>query len=156
MDKCKGGRGPEGKPASCIWFTRPFLFCPPLVLNLKTWLPGVPPLLPPPPSPLKSLCYVHSCTVHITSAAPSYSPTTAPPCRPAIAEHVPPPTPSEKQQLFPLQARACPDTQAGSRAPTGGHMPFFSSPFPFSHIIQFLPLLFALRKILWPYDPMKA
>lgn len=28
---------------------------------------------------------VHSCTVHITSAAPSYSPTTAPPCRPAIA-----------------------------------------------------------------------
>lgn len=95
MDKCKGGRGPEGKPASCIWFTRHFLFCPPLVLNLKTWLPGVPPLLPPPPSPLKSLCYVHSCTVHITSAAPSYSPTTAPPRRPAIAEHVPPHPPRE-------------------------------------------------------------
>lgn len=100
MDKCKGGRGPEGKPASCIWFTRPFLFCPPLVLNLKTWLPGVPPLLPPPPSPLKSLCYVHSCTVHITSAAPSYSPTTAPPCRPAIAEHVPPPPPPRSNSYF--------------------------------------------------------
>lgn len=40
--------------------------------------PPHPPLLLPPPSPRKSLCYVHSCTVHITSAAPSYSPTTPP------------------------------------------------------------------------------
>lgn len=40
------------------------------------------------------------------------------------------PTPPERQQLFPLHARAQ-THKHGIRAPTGGHMPFFSSRFPF-------------------------
>lgn len=135
MEECtniKGGGewGVEGTPASCIWFTRPFLFCPPLVLRWKTWLPGVPPLLPPPPSPLKSLCYVHSCTVHITSAAPSYSPTTAPPRRPAIVEHAPPPPRGNSFFHF-TRARGRPDAQAWDTRTDWWAHAFFLLSFPF-------------------------
>lgn len=67
------------------------------------------------------------------------------------------PPPREATAFSTSRARARAQTHKhGTHAPTGGHMPFFSSPFPFSHIIQFLPLLFTLRKIPWPYDPKKA
>lgn len=77
---------------------------------------------------------------------------TAPPRRPAITAHAPP----ERQQLFPLHARAQTHKHWTRTHRLVGTCLFSSSPFPFSHIIQFLPLLFTLRKIPWPHDPMKA
>lgn len=151
------GGGGVAAAVSCVWFTGLFLFCPALcselVLDWKTWLPGVPPPPPPPPpsSPLKSLCWVHSCTVHITSTAP-YSPTAAPPPRPVIAEHAP----LREATAFSTSCARAQTHKHGTRTPTGGHMRFSSSPFPFSHIIQFLPLLLTLRKIPWPHDLMEA
>lgn len=81
---------------------------------------------------------------------------TAPPRRPAIAAHAPHPPQPERQQLFPLHARAQTHKHGTRAHRLVGTCLFSSSPFPFSHIIQFLPLLFTLRKIPWPHDPMKA
>lgn len=153
MEENGKGGGVRWATACCLWFTRLLLFCPPLCFTGRPGClesPHPPPPPPPPSSPLKSLCYVHSCTVHITSTAPFYSPTATPPPGPAIAEQ--PPHPPETQQLFPLHACAPRHTSAS----TGGHTGFSPSPFPFSHIIQFLPLLFTLRKIPWTHDLMKA
>lgn len=155
VHKCKGDGGQRGH-----WLTRPFplLSSGASLEDLAAWsTPPLPPP-PPPPSPLKSLCCVHSCTVHITSAAPSYSPTTAPPSSPVIAQHVhPPPHPPHPREATAFStSRARPDTQAWDTRTDWWAHACSSSPFPFSHIIQFLPLLFTLRKIPWPHDPMKA
>lgn len=103
-----GGGGSDGPP---LVHKAPSLLSS-SVLDWRTWLPGLPPPPPPPPpsppsSPLKSLCCVHSCTVHITSTAPFYSPTVTPPPGPAIAEQPPP-----RGNSFFHFMRARPDTQA--------------------------------------------
>lgn len=67
-----------------------------LLLCAASWSfsegPGCLEFPPTPPSPLKSLCCLYSCTVHITSPAPSYSPISTPP----------PPPPANDSRARPL------------------------------------------------------
>ncbi len=111
----KGGRmdgwRTEGAAATCVWFTRlaalssfSLLLLLLLLCDASWWFSEGPGCLEFPP-PLKSLCCSHSCIVHITSPAPSYSP---PP---------PPPPPANDSRARPLHkatafSTSCTYTQA--------------------------------------------
>lgn len=153
------GGGVRWATASCLWFTRLLLFCPPLCLTGRPDCLGSPP--PAPAIAAAVVATIITAQISVLRSqlhrshnldCPLLLPHRHPTAQTSDSRATPPPLPPERQQLFPLHACAPRHTSA----PTGGHMGFSSSPFPFSHIIQFLPLLFTLRKIPWTHDLMKA
>lgn len=110
------------------------------------------------PPPLKSLCCAHSCTVHITSPAPSSSPTHPPTANDSRARPLHEATAFSTSCTYThmhtnlAHAHARAREKHRAHAQTSGHnislFPLLGSfPFIFSHIAQFLPLLLTLRKI---------
>lgn len=106
--KGERGGGDRGSARRLVEFLSSPLLSAPLraggsVKDLAAWSPPPPPPPPPrhttpfpfPPTPLKSLRCAHSCSVHITSPAPSYTPPS-----PTAATTTPPQTNDSRARPF--------------------------------------------------------
>lgn len=121
----RGGRGAERTPASCIWFTRPFLFCPPRVLHWETWPPGVPPAAAAAAAAIATQFPVLRSQLHRSHnlGCPFLLPHRRTTTQASDSKACHPPPPREATAFSTSHARAQTHKHE-TRAPTGGHMPF--------------------------------